>query len=775
MNQNVYEIQFKHSDHNAHSTLQKESKNLHIWGISGPNRFLVSEIEGRNGRSLLQLNSTRFIGLPHGRILYHNKQKRVKFIVQLSCNHFDADEMKLPASAKWQSLSHNLFLLTVDYRHLNATRFKLYEYPKVVFFDLIPKYETNVKYSQEIVAGVKHNEEPLLTGKGEIIAIMDTGLDTSSCLFNRESISDKSFTFTGFNTLSKFTNRKGAKGERIQAYISLDLYDGIAETKSDFVAEKNDHGTHVTGLAAGDDSSCPEGERLGIRSDSKIIFVDVERSQKEEENGLDIPASIEGVMQLLYDSGARIFSNSWGANHNAYTFHAMEIDKFVYFHDDFLVLFAAGNNGPGEGTIGSPATFKNGIAIGASQNKAESFTIKGEYWSPPFRPNTTFKYVGNEENLAAFSSRGPTSDGRTAPLLVAPGEYTLSARAHPGTNSSIWLEMRGTSMATPNALRHFARLRQFIRQQLKQEPSVALLSAVSVTLAHTLRGRDAYCRYYEGSIIGLTLSHHPSINDQGFGRLSIIEQQLPFVYYKDRISFSTFSAPQIFCFVVDEPFITDFSVTIAWTDPPALPYAKHALINNFDLQVSINDTTFYSLSDSTNNVERIRIKKIVKGDRVRVVIVPRGVITILPPKREQFVSLAIYPKLPLIANCPPSLQNDLPQQCAIPGGDIGIVDPSTTKCLINCNTNDIYFRDGECQCIYSTPVFNCVNNKPIPIPPKNLTKRARKLRNRKRSLLVFNENDSFLVNILWLSTGIVASLGIVLKLRIFKSKRSLYT
>lgn len=47
---------------------------------------------------------------------------------------------------------------------------------------------------------------------------------------------------------------------------------------------------------------------------------------------------------------------------------AMEIDTFTNSHDDFLVLVAAGNDGPGTGTVGTPATAKNILAVGSTNN-----------------------------------------------------------------------------------------------------------------------------------------------------------------------------------------------------------------------------------------------------------------------------------------------------------------------------------------------------------------------------------------------------------------------
>jgi hypothetical protein len=53
-------------------------------------------------------------------------------------------------------------------------------------------------------------------------------------------------------------------------------------------------------------------------------------------------------------------------------------------------------------------------------------------------------------NLASFSSRGPTGDGRIKPDIVAPGVYITSANASNGNNGTDpYVAYDGTSMATP--------------------------------------------------------------------------------------------------------------------------------------------------------------------------------------------------------------------------------------------------------------------------------------------------------------------------------------
>ena len=79
------------------------------------------------------------------------------------------------------------------------------------------------------------------------------------------------------------------------------------------------------------------------------------------------------------------------------------------------------------------------------------------------------------EYVAAFSSLGPTLDGRLKPDLMAPGEYIFSAKANPllGTTppgycaplSSAYPSIKaimGTSMATPTLAGAAVLLRQWL-------------------------------------------------------------------------------------------------------------------------------------------------------------------------------------------------------------------------------------------------------------------------------------------------------------------------
>jgi subtilisin family serine protease len=82
--------------------------------------------------------------------------------------------------------------------------------------------------------------------------------------------------------------------------------------------------------------------------------------------------------------------------------------------------------------------------------------------------------ANNPDGIVAFSSRGPTRDGRIKPDVVAPGTFVLSTRSR-ATSSEGWelsadplfMFDGGTSMATPLVAGSGAVVRAFLRTSHK--------------------------------------------------------------------------------------------------------------------------------------------------------------------------------------------------------------------------------------------------------------------------------------------------------------------
>jgi hypothetical protein len=226
-----------------------------------------------------------------------------------------------------------------------------------------------------------------LNGTGVVVGISDTGIDEESCYF--------------FDPLAGLVPRSDISSPKTYPHqrkvIQYVNYSGSAGDYS------GGHGSHVSGTVAGHSLGSEGGAYNGMAAGAKLAFFDIGSVDSE----LFVPDDLaKWLFPSAYTAGARLYSNSWGG---AFWYDAfcLEVDRFLYEQDDFLVFFAGGNNG-GEGhrTILSPSLSKNAVAVAASYNN----------------PND----IGN---IPEFSSTGPAPDGRIKPDLVTPGMSISSARA----------------------------------------------------------------------------------------------------------------------------------------------------------------------------------------------------------------------------------------------------------------------------------------------------------------------------------------------------------
>lgn len=329
----------------------------------------------------------------------------------------------------------------------------------VVRISLVPVSQV-VNYAARgcVQSGVAE-QEPFsaagFTGAGQVIGIADSGLDDSSAFFMDDSGAYPTVTTSRSGILEPFRRK-------VIQYIPY----------ADGTDDEGGHGTHVSGSLAGalpGGSNAPFGSLHGMAPKAKISFFDIGVTQRDY---LKVPPLHE-LFGAAFASGARVHSNSWGNLGGLYGPMARDLDAFVFDHQDMLIIFAAGNNGPYPFTIISPGNAKNALTVGALTSRDVFTDLPSSY------------------RMADFSSTGPTFDGRIKPDIVAPGESIVSAYATAVSNQSAAQEgmggghsavhqMSGTSMATPMVAGMVLLLREYLMTQKKIMPSGYLLKGMVI-------------------------------------------------------------------------------------------------------------------------------------------------------------------------------------------------------------------------------------------------------------------------------------------------------
>lgn len=186
-------------------------------------------------------------------------------------------------------------------------------------------------------------------------------------------------------------------------------------------SDQNGHGTHTAGSIIGDGTES-HGRYRGMAPKAQLVH----QSIVDEFGKFKVPPDLGVLLEDAYAEGARIHSDSWGVDlslnknkkHAGVYLDGEEVDRWAWGSGnprDMLVVLAAGNHGElGVGSVGSPATAKNGLSVGATENARPDLGAEGD----------------DVAQVAAFSSQGPVRQKRYKPDLVAPGTWVVSTRTH---------------------------------------------------------------------------------------------------------------------------------------------------------------------------------------------------------------------------------------------------------------------------------------------------------------------------------------------------------
>lgn len=228
-----------------------------------------------------------------------------------------------------------------------------------------------------------------LTGKGIGVAVLDTGI------FPHRDFED-----------------------RIKAF-----YDVVRRKPLPY--DDNGHGTHISGIIGGSGLSS-DGKYQGVAPECDLISVKV-LDHKGNGYASDVLAGLKWIERNKDLYGIRIINISVGS----FTKKGMSEDSALVRGVDaawdagFVVVVAAGNNGPGRYTITTPGISRKVITVGCSDDYKE-VDVAGS-------------------RMIDYSGRGPTSACVCKPDLVAPGSSIVSCASRSGG----YTIKSGTSMSTP--------------------------------------------------------------------------------------------------------------------------------------------------------------------------------------------------------------------------------------------------------------------------------------------------------------------------------------
>ena len=440
------------------------------------------------------------------------------------------------------------------------------------------------------------------------------------------------------------------------------------------------HGTHVAGsvLSGGD----PGGFGRGVAPEAKLVFQATEnyvavssfcRNFYGYTNGYYLTGlnDLYGLFNQAYAAGARIHANSWGSSQAGdYTATSATTDQFIWDKKNMTITFSAGNSGADadangvvdNDSIGAPATAKNVITIGASENDRKNnyqcdtgltytshdstyqsgqtcgsmggnntLGTPRQRWGFTANPIADDPSAGNQEQMAAFSSRGPTDDGRIKPDVVAPGTWILSTYSsqhqegygdptNPRTGayqSDGWGMPRneyykyfgGTSMSNPIAAVAATVVRDYFQKAHTHDASAALVKATLINSAVDLQDEKND---------GTTTVNLPIPNNhEGWGRVDLANATDGSHKFVDQTTGLGTAGAKSYDATASGGAL---KVSLVWSDAPSTEAATKNLVNDLDLVVTSQSGAVYrgnvfgdgwsqpnGTADRANNVENVYI------------------------------------------------------------------------------------------------------------------------------------------------------------------------
>lgn len=293
------------------------------------------------------------------------------------------------------------------------------------------------------------------------------------------------------------------------------------------------------------------------------------------------------------------------------------LDEIAYIYPTYLHVLAAGNDGrksyPDQQVLGldqltGSTSAKNVLTVG-------SFSMDDN---------------GSNKGATEFSSAGPTNDFRIKPEVCGPGE-NLGAAAwaqDEPTATDRYRPSSGTSFASPAAAAGVALLQQLHKRIFNEYIEGAAIKAL---LCHTA---DDITNWNGQDITG------PDVKT-GYGAINL--EKAAILIEKDEKETLTIHNFELDQGETETLYFQTTAVgelltaTVSWYDPPAAFYATNTLINDLDLRITQENTTYlpWKLPDGAqqavavlgdnyrDNLEKVVVSNEI-GGRYKITISHKG-------------------------------------------------------------------------------------------------------------------------------------------------------
>ncbi len=230
-------------------------------------------------------------------------------------------------------------------------------------------------------------------------------------------------------------------------------------TSSPTPTDCDGHGTHTMGIMTGRSPST--GDTVGVAPDAEWIAAKTICSSPHTSNSVAAfqwamdPDGNPGTISDMPDA----ISNSWydpDVTNECSGIYKTTLDAVEAA--GIAVVFSAGNDGPGASTITKPKNINTDEV-----NVFCTAAIDGAAY-----------LGGNNDPIASFSSRGPSTCGGVGSLLIKPEVSAPGVNVRSSYGNGSYALLSGTSMSCPHIVGAIALLRQFAPNLTGKQIKLAL-------------------------------------------------------------------------------------------------------------------------------------------------------------------------------------------------------------------------------------------------------------------------------------------------------------